>query len=60
MSTTPAVGEQAPDFTLTDENGQAVSLGDYRGKRVVLYFYPKSFTGGCTMQACSLRDGYEG
>jgi thioredoxin-dependent peroxiredoxin len=46
----------APDFTLADENGDDVSLSDFRGRRVVLYFYPKDDTPGCTTQACELRD----
>lgn len=46
----------APDFTLTDENGTDHSIVDYRGKWVVLYFYPKDETPGCTVEACSLRD----
>lgn len=50
-------GDKAPDFTLTSDTGQAVSLVDFRGKRVVLYFYPKDDTSGCTAQACDLRDG---
>jgi peroxiredoxin Q/BCP len=58
MSSTPEAGQQAPDFSLPDGSGRTVKLSDYRGKKVVLYFYPKSFTGGCTAQACSLRDGY--
>jgi peroxiredoxin Q/BCP len=49
----------APKFTLKDENGQEVSLDDFAGKWVVLYFYPKDDTPGCTMQACSLRDVYD-
>ncbi|UFH54337.1 thioredoxin-dependent thiol peroxidase [Spirosoma sp. KNUC1025] len=53
------IGEQAPDFTSTDQNGQTIKLSDYRGKKVVLYFYPKDDTPGCTAQACSLRDNYE-
>jgi peroxiredoxin Q/BCP len=48
---TPEVGTAAPDFTLPSENGAPVSLKDYRGKWVVLYFYPKDFTSGCTMEA---------
>ena len=52
------VGTKAPDFTLPDQNGQPVSLSDFRGKKVVLYFYPKDNTPGCTAEACSLRDGY--
>jgi peroxiredoxin Q/BCP len=59
MSTMPQVGQEAPDFSLPEGGGDTVSLRDYRGKKVVLYFYPKSFTGGCTSQACSLRDGFE-
>lgn len=49
-------GQTAPDFTLTDETGNSVSLSDYRGKRVVLYTYPKAFTPGCTTEACDFRD----
>ena len=50
------VGDKAPDFTAKDQDGKQVSLHDYAGKKVVLYFYPKDFTGGCTEEACSLRD----
>ena len=49
----------APDFTLNDKDGNKVSLSDFRGKKVVLYFYPKDNTPGCTAEACSLRDGYD-
>jgi peroxiredoxin Q/BCP len=49
--TQPAAGKPAPDFSLTTGDGSQVSLKDYRGKWVVLYFYPKDFTGGCTMEA---------
>jgi peroxiredoxin Q/BCP len=49
--------KQAPDFTLQDQNGQSHSLADYKGKFVVLYFYPKDDTPGCTTEACSFRDG---
>jgi len=52
----PAVGDVAPEFTLPDQDGKAVSLSDYRGQTVVLYFYPKADTPGCTTQACGLRD----
>ncbi len=52
------IGDPAPDFTSTDQNGQPIKLSDYRGKKVVLYFYPKDDTSGCTAQACSLRDNY--
>src|SRR5215475_14273466 len=47
----PAVGSQAPDFTLNSQDGKPVSLRDFRGKWVVLYFYPKDFTSGCTREA---------
>lgn len=49
-------GEQAPDFTLPDQDGASVSLADLRGRTVVLYFYPKASTPGCTTQACGVRD----
>lgn len=52
------IGDPAPDFTSIDQNGQPIKLSDYRGKKVVLYFYPKDNTPGCTAQACSLRDNY--
>lgn len=52
----PAVGDAAPTFTLPDQSGKPVSLGDYRGKWVVLYFYPKDGTPGCTTEACEFRD----
>lgn len=53
-----SIGDPAPDFTSLDQNGQPVKLSDYRGKKIVLYFYPKDDTSGCTAQACSLRDNY--
>lgn len=53
---TPAVGEAAPAFKLQDQTGEWRSLADYRGKWVVLYFYPKDGTPGCTTQACEIRD----
>jgi peroxiredoxin Q/BCP len=49
-------GEQAPDFTLPDQDGNNVTLSDLRGRPVVLYFYPKADTPGCTTQACGIRD----
>ena len=49
-------GDKAPDFTLTDSTGATVSLSDYRGKSVVVYFYPAAGTPGCTKQACDFRD----
>ena len=52
------VGDVAPGFTVTTDSGATVSLSDYRGKRVVLYFYPKDDTPGCTTQACGFRDNY--
>jgi peroxiredoxin Q/BCP len=51
-----AVGDQAPDFTLTDDSGKQVSLSDFRGRSVVVYFYPAAGTPGCTKQACDFRD----
>ena len=51
-------GQKAPDFTTTDENGQPVTLADFKGKKIVLYFYPKDDTSGCTAQSCNLRDNY--
>jgi peroxiredoxin Q/BCP len=53
-------GDAAPDFTLTADDGSEVSLSDFRGKKAVLYFYPKDDTSGCTLQACELRDHMEG
>lgn len=50
---------RAPDFTLSDQNGDTVRLEDFRGKRVVLYFYPKDNTPGCTRQACAFAASYE-
>jgi peroxiredoxin Q/BCP len=52
-------GEKAPDFTAKDQNGKQVSLSDYKGKYVILYFYPKDDTPGCTAEACSFRDNYQ-
>ena len=53
-------GTKAPDFTLQDKNGNPVSLSDFQGKKVVLYFYPKDNTPGCTRQACAFAASYEG
>ena len=53
------IGMKAPDFTLNDQNGNAVSLSDFSGKRVVLYFYPKDNTPGCTRQACAFAGAYQ-
>ena len=52
----PEVGEKAPAFTLEDQSGKPVKLGDFKGKKVVLYFYPKDDTPGCTREACAFRD----
>ena len=52
------VGTKAPDFTLPDQNGEMHSLSDYRGQKVVLYFYPKDNTSGCTKQACAFGELY--
>ena len=52
------IGSKAPDFLLPDQNGKVHSLADYKGKKVILYFYPKDMTGGCTAQACNFRDRY--
>ncbi len=52
-------GIQAPDFSLYDQDGKQHSLSDYRGKKVLIYFYPKDDTPGCTTEACSFRDSYE-
>jgi peroxiredoxin Q/BCP len=53
------IGDTAPDFTLPDQSGDMVSLSDFKGKIVVLYFYPKDNSPGCTTQACTFRDRYE-
>ncbi|RDC55041.1 thioredoxin-dependent thiol peroxidase [Pedobacter chinensis] len=53
-------GAQAPAITSKDQNGNEVSLSDYKGKTVVLYFYPKDDTPGCTAEACDFRDNYQG
>jgi peroxiredoxin Q/BCP len=53
------VGDKAPDFTTNDQDGKAVKLSSLKGKKVVLYFYPKDMTPGCTAQACNLRDNYK-
>ena len=53
------VGEKAPDFSTNDQDGKLVKLSTLRGKKVVLYFYPKDMTPGCTAEACNLRDNYQ-
>ena len=54
------VNTKAPNFTLHNENGDPISLSNYLGQKVVVYFYPKDNTPGCTRQACALRDAYDG
>ena len=52
------IGDQAPDFSVKDQSGNEIKLSDHAGKRVVIYFYPKDNTPGCTAQACNIRDNY--
>jgi peroxiredoxin Q/BCP len=52
-------GDKAPDFKAKDQNGNDISLSDFKGKKLILYFYPKDDTPGCTAEACNLRDNYE-
>ena len=54
----PAIGELAPDFELNNQHGKPVKLSDYRGKKVLLFAYPKAGTSGCTVQACGFRDNF--
>lgn len=54
-----AIGDKAPNFTVNDQDGNAVTLSKLRGQKVVLYFYPKDMTPGCTAEACNLRDNYQ-
>ena len=56
--TTLKVGDKAPDFKALDNQGNTIQLSDYAGKKLVLFFYPKASTPGCTMEACNLRDNY--
>ncbi|MEW9669951.1 thioredoxin-dependent thiol peroxidase [Ammoniphilus sp. 3BR4] len=53
------IGQKAPDFSLPSTSGEEVKLSDFRGKNVVLYFYPKDMTPGCTTEACNFRDSFE-
>jgi len=53
-----SINDKAPEFTLPDQNGEEVALKDFRGKYVVLYFYPRADTPGCTIEACEFRDSY--
>ncbi len=57
--TTLKVGDKAPNFTSKDQNGNTISLSDFVGKKLVLFFYPKASTPGCTVEACDLRDNYD-
>lgn len=52
------VGDKAPDFSVVDQDGEVRSLSDYKGKKLVVFFYPKASTPGCTLEACNLRDHY--
>ncbi len=52
-------GNKAPEFNSIDQNGAQIKLSDFKGKKLILYFYPKDNTSGCTAEACSLREGYE-
>ena len=52
------IGDKAPEVLGRDENGKEIRLSDFKGKKLVLYFYPKDMTSGCTAQACNLRDNY--
>ncbi|WP_407557166.1 thioredoxin-dependent thiol peroxidase [Winogradskyella sp. 4-2091] len=53
------VGDKAPNFTALDEQGNSISLSDYKGKKLVVFFYPKASTPGCTAEACNLNDNFE-
>ena len=55
----PKIGNKAPDFSLKDQNGNNIKLSDFKGKKIILYFYPKDNTPGCTLEACNLRDNFE-
>ena len=59
MATTLKAADKAPDFNSKDQNGEEVSLADFKGKTVILYFYPKDDTPGCTAEACDFRDNYQ-
>lgn len=53
------IGQKAPDFKVTDQDGNSVSLSEYKGRKLVLYFYPRDNTPGCTAESCNLRDNYK-
>ncbi|WP_108867216.1 thioredoxin-dependent thiol peroxidase [Aquimarina aquimarini] len=57
--TTLKIGDKAPDFTALDQEGNTITLADYKGKKLVVFFYPKASTPGCTAEACNLRDNYQ-
>ena len=57
--TTLKIGDKAPNFSALDQNGKQHSLSDYKGKKLVVFFYPKASTPGCTAEACDLRDNFE-
>ncbi|WP_109301128.1 thioredoxin-dependent thiol peroxidase [Aquimarina sp. AU474] len=57
--TTLKTGDKAPNFTALDQEGNTISLSDYQGKKLVVFFYPKASTPGCTVEACNLRDNYQ-
>lgn len=57
--TTLKIGDKAPNFSAKDQDGTTISLNDYKGKKLVVFFYPKASTPGCTTEACNLRDNYE-
>jgi len=57
--TTLKIGDQSPSFEAKDNQGNTIKLADYKGKKLVLFFYPKASTPGCTMEACNLRDNYQ-
>ena len=57
--TTLKIGDKVPDFKALDEQGNTISLSDYKGKKLIVFFYPKASTPGCTVEACNLRDNYE-
>jgi len=59
IMTTLKIGDKAPSFEALDQDGNTIKLEDYKGKKLVLFFYPKASTPGCTMEACNLRDNYE-
>ena len=53
------IGDKVPNFTALDQDGNSISLSDYKGKQLIVFFYPKASTPGCTVEACNLRDNYD-